>query len=269
MTSLSQPIYLVDAFAERPFEGNPAAVCPLQGPVSSRWMQSIAAEMNQAETAFLYPDGDVWRLRWFTPTIEVDLCGHATLAAAHTLWESGRAVRDKPLSFSTRSGVLRVSPTSNGYEMNFPALPVRAAEAPAELAEVLAAPPIWTGENGMDSFVELADEATVRSLQPDLHRLAKLPVRGVIVTARSSRFDFVSRFFAPASGIPEDPVTGSAHCALGPYWANKIGRTELLGYQASARGGQVRVAVRGDRVLLSGNAITLLKGELSVAPVPE
>jgi PhzF family phenazine biosynthesis protein len=268
MSRFGQPIYVVDAFAERPFAGNPAAVCPLTGPADASWMQSVAAEMNHAETAFLYPTEGAWRLRWFTPTVEVDLCGHATLAAAHVLWESGRAQLGTPLSFQTRSGVLTVASSGERYEMNFPTLPVSEIQPPADFAKVLGAAPVWVGRNDMDLFAELSNEATVRFLKPDLSRLAGYPVRGVIVTAPAAEFDFVSRFFAPASGVPEDPVTGSAHCALGPYWASKLGRTTLNGFQASPRGGRVRVTVRGERVLLGGGAVTVLSGELSVPPPP-
>jgi len=180
----AQPVYVVDAFAERPFEGNPAAVCPLPGPAHAGWMKAVAAEMNLAETSFLYPDGNDWWLRWFTPTVEVDLCGHATLAAAHILWETGRAPVGKPVAFHTRSGVLVVAPSGPGYKMDFPALPVKQAEPPSDFAEALGATFVWGGTNGMDLFAELSDEATVRSLKPDVTRLAKYPARGVIVTAR-------------------------------------------------------------------------------------
>ncbi|MEY4177239.1 MAG: hypothetical protein RLY70_813 [Planctomycetota bacterium] len=264
MANFKQPIYVVDAFTERPFAGNPAAVCPLAGPVTAAWMQQVAAEMNLAETAFLHQSNGQWNLRWFTPTVEVDLCGHATLAAAHTLWESGRAAIEQPLVFQTRSGALQVARDGAGYQMDFPALPVTQAPPPGELSQALDAIPVWVGTNGMDMFVELANEAAVRSLQPDMARLSRYPVRGVIVTARAAEADFVSRFFAPACGIPEDPVTGSAHCALGPYWASVLGRTDLVGFQASRRGGRVRVSVRGDRVILGGNAVTVLRGELDV-----
>ena len=264
MSPMKQPVYVVDAFAERPFAGNPAAVCPLAGPATAAWMQQVAAEMNLAETAFLHPSDGGWSLRWFTPTVEVDLCGHATLAAAHTLWESGRAAIEKPLVFHTRSGALQVRRDGAGYQMDFPALPVTHSPPPRELSQTLDAMPVWVGTNAMDLFVELADEAAVRSLRPDITGLARYPVRGVIVTARAAETDFVSRFFAPACGIPEDPVTGSAHCALGPYWASRLARADLVGFQASARGGRVRVSVRGNRVVLGGTAVTVLRGELDV-----
>lgn len=259
-----QSVIVVDAFAERPFTGNQAAVCILSNPAGTLWMQAIAGEMNLSETAFLHRRPDGWGLRWFTPTVEVNLCGHATLAAAHALMEAGVGEAGKPLVFHTRSGALSVIPDGTGYAMDFPALPVRPEQAPAGFAEALGATPVWSGTNGMDLFAELQDESTVRCLKPDFTRLGEFQVRGVIVTARSAEFDFVSRFFAPASGIFEDPVTGSAHCALGPYWSALLSRTELLGYQASARGGRVRVSVRGDRVVLGGQAVTVLRGELAV-----
>jgi PhzF family phenazine biosynthesis protein len=264
MSKPKQPIYVVDAFAEQPFAGNPAAVCPLVGPATTAWMQRVAAEMNLSETAFVHAREGRWCLRWFTPTVEVDLCGHATMAAAHTLWETGRATPAEPLVFHTRSGALTVFSEGALCRMDFPALPVVPTPGPADLPEALGAVPMWVGTNGMDLFVELVDEGSVRCLRPDLGRLSRYPVRGVIVTARSASVDFVSRFFAPASGVPEDPVTGSAHGALGPYWAEKLGRTELVGLQVSARGGRVQVGVRGDRVLLGGSAVTILRGELDV-----
>jgi PhzF family phenazine biosynthesis protein len=265
---MSQPIYVVDAFTDEPFRGNPAAVCPLPRPADAAWMQQVAAEMNLSETAFLYRQGDAWNLRWFTPTVEVDLCGHATLASAHLLWETNRAEAGSPIRFLTRSGPLGVVRSEAGYEMDFPARPVSLTHAPpAALAEALGVAPVWVGTNGMDALAELEDEASVVALRPNFARLEALPVRGLIVTALASTgqgYDFVSRFFAPASGVPEDPVTGSAHCALGPYWAERLGKADLVGYQASRRGGRVRVGVRGNRVLLGGRAVTVLRGELTL-----
>ena len=261
-------IVQVDAFTDRPFAGNPAAVCVLPGPAGDAWMQHIANEMNLAETAFLHPDGDAWRLRWFTPTVEVDLCGHATLASAHVLWTEGHAPRSTPLRFATRSGVLGAAARDGWIELDFPAEPARPAEAPEHLLAALGT----TGtvaRNRMDYLVEVADEAVVRRLSPDLGRLKLIKTRGVIVTARAAApYDFVSRFFGPAAGVDEDPVTGSAHCALGPWWAELLGRTQLVGYQASARGGVVRVDVRGDRVGLLGQAVTVLRGELAESSLP-
>jgi PhzF family phenazine biosynthesis protein len=265
---MKQPVYVVDAFADRPFVGNPAAVCPLAGPLHDSLMQQIAAEMNLSETSFVWREAGLWRLRWFTPTVEVDLCGHATLAAAHVLWEANYATSGRGLEFMTRSGKLTVEPHDTGYRMDFPALPVKATPSPKGFSEAIGSEPLWVGTNGMDLFAEVADESTLRSLRPDLGQLGTYAVRGIIVTARGTTSDFVSRFFAPASGVPEDPVTGSAHCALGPYWAAKLGRAELIGYQASSRGGFVSVSVRQDRVLLGGTAVTVLRGELDLPDGP-
>jgi predicted PhzF superfamily epimerase YddE/YHI9 len=254
----------VDAFSSRAFGGNPAAVCILDHAADDAWMQSVAAEMNLAETAFLRrrADGD-WELRWFTPNTEVDLCGHATLASAHVLWERGAAPASAPVRFHTRSGVLGAERQGDEIELDFPAEPANAVSAPPQLTAI-GAIPCWVGRNRMDYLVVVDDERTVRALRPDLGRLAELPVRGVIVTARASTegFDFVSRFFAPAVAVPEDPVTGSAHCCLAPYWGGVLGKTEMVGWQASERGGRVRVRLVGDRVKLAGPAVTVLEGTL-------
>jgi PhzF family phenazine biosynthesis protein len=264
---VSIPIFQVDAFADRPFAGNPAGVCPLGSEPPTRWMQSVAAEMNLAETAFLWPREEGYQLRWFTPTVEVDLCGHATLASAHVLWEVGRVNPGEPIRFSTRSGILTCTRNDGLIEMDFPAEPASTITPPPELILALGKYPIWSGKNRMDYLLELKSEEAVRELTPDLSALSQLPSRGVIVTAASSTpgVDFVSRFFAPQSGVPEDPVTGSAHCALGPYWGEKLGKTALVGYQASMRGGTVRVRVEGNRVILGGSAVTVFRGELSEA----
>jgi predicted PhzF superfamily epimerase YddE/YHI9 len=259
-----ESIAVVDAFADRPFAGNPAGVCLMREPADPEWMQLVARELNLSETAFLSPEGDAFRLRWFTPTVEVDLCGHATLATAHLLWELGRlAPTDEPL-FHTRSGLLSACRADGRILLDFPALPDQPCEPPAGLVKALGAPARYTGKNAFDYLAELESEAAVRELRPNLARLAALSARGVIVTARSDdpAFDFVSRFFAPGAGIPEDPVTGSAHCCLGPYWTDRLGKTELTGHQVSARGGTVQVQVRGDRVRLGGHAITVWRGEL-------
>jgi PhzF family phenazine biosynthesis protein len=262
------PIYVVDAFTDRPFAGNPAGVCPLDAPRPDDWMQAVAAEMNHAETAFTIPEGAGWRLRWFTPAVEVDLCGHATLATAHVLWETGRYPLGTAIRFFTRSGVLTATPDGDGIALDFPALPTEPAPPPTGLADALGADPVAVFSTRMDYLCELADEATLRRLDPDFGKLRSVKTRGLIVTARpadpAAGYDFVSRFFAPAVGIAEDPVTGSAHCALGPYWAAKLGKADLVGYQASRRGGVVRVGVRGDRVRLAGRAVTALRGELTV-----
>ncbi len=258
------PITIVDAFTDKPFAGNPAAVCVLEADPERHWMQQVAREMNLSETAFLVPRGAEWALRWFTPTVEVDLCGHATLAAAHVLYETGRVEPRDTARFRTRSGNLTARREGRRIILDFPALPSAWADAPPDLAEALGVKPVQVAKYQFDFLVELPSEAAVRDLTPDLARVALLPARGLVVTAVATTpgFDFVSRFFAPQSGVPEDPVTGSAHCALGPYWAERLGRTDLLAYQASARGGLVRVGVRGDRIDLAGDAVTVVRGEL-------
>jgi PhzF family phenazine biosynthesis protein len=263
---MNLPLFTVDAFTSQPFAGNPAAVCLLSGPKEDRWLQQVAREMNLSETAFLQPEGDGHRLRWFTPATEVDLCGHATLAAAHVLWERGRVRPHEPARFQTRSGVLTARCSGREIEMDFPTTPPEEAPAPAGIAEALGVPLRWVGRNRFDYLIEVAEEETVRTLRPNIAALAALPVRGVIVTARgiTPGFDFVSRFFAPAAGVPEDPVTGSAHCALAPFWGQRLGKQEMVGYQASPRGGVVRVRNAGERVFLIGQAVTVLRGELLV-----
>lgn len=261
---MSLEIFQVDAFADRPYVGNPAAVVPLPGPRDEEWMRAVAQEMNLSETAFLYPEGDAFRLRWFTPAVEVELCGHATLATAHVLWESGRLAPEATARFQTASGLLTAERHGEWIELDFPVNPAAPVQPPAGLAEALGAAPRFVGKSRFDYLLELATPAEVRSLAPDFTRLRTLPVRGVIVTARGdgAPYDFVSRFFAPGSGIDEDPVTGSAHCTLTPYWAERWGRDEMLAYQASARGGVVRVRLAGDRVKLGGQAVTVLAGRL-------
>jgi len=262
---MSIPIYTVDAFTDELFAGNPAGVCLLDDPRQPDWMQNVAREMNLSETAFLSPSAsDGFELRWFTPAVEIDLCGHATLATAHVLWESGTLDRRSPARFHTRSGVLTAARRGEWIELDFPAKREEPAPAPAGLAEALGVTPKYVGKNQFDYLVEVDGEVTVRRLTPNHAMLATLPVRGVIVTSRadSAGYDFVSRFFAPGSGVPEDPVTGSAHCALGPYWQSRLGKSEFVAYQASPRGGVVRVRVVGDRVKLGGKAVTVLRGEL-------
>jgi PhzF family phenazine biosynthesis protein len=261
---MPMPLFIVDAFAAAPFAGNPAAVCLPDRPRDDGWMQRVAGEMNLSETAFPLPEGDGWRLRWFTPAVEVALCGHATLATAHVLWQTGRAAPDRPLHFHTKSGPLTARREGAWIELDFPALPSRPCEAPPGLAEALGAELAWVGNYGLDYLCEVADEATLRGLRPDMQRLAGLKTRGVTVTSRpaGAEYDFVSRFFAPAAGVPEDPVTGSAHCALAPFWAARLGKTEMVGRQASRRGGEVRVRAAGDRVMLGGQAVTVVRGEI-------
>jgi PhzF family phenazine biosynthesis protein len=254
----------VDAFTDRPFAGNPAAVCILAEPRDDAWMAAVAREMNLSETAFLVRQADGFSLRWFTPAIEVALCGHATLASAHVLWEEKHLRPGEQARFHTRSGLLTADRRAEWIEMDFPATPEQPAEAPPGLEEALGAPPVYVGKNKFDYFLELPSEQVVRSLQPDFTALRRLPVRGIVVTARAEKdgYDFVSRFFAPGSGIDEDPVTGSAHCSLAPFWGRRLGKKEMVGYQASARGGVVRTRLAGDRVILGGQAVTVLCGDL-------
>ena len=263
---MPQTIYQVDAFTNRPFAGNPAGVCLLAEPREDAWMQAVALEMNLAETAFLLPEADGYRLRWFTPVIEVDLCGHATLASAHVLWETGTLPTTAQARFYTRSGLLTAEREGERITLDFPAGAPVETEAPAGLLEALGTTAQFVGRNRMDLLVEVDSEATVRGLKPNITRLETITARGVIVTARAAapEFDFVSRFFAPAAGINEDPVTGSAHCCLGPYWQTRLGKSEFRAYQASSRGGIVHVRVQGERVLLGGQAVTTLRGELLV-----
>lgn len=253
-------LWQVDAFTAEPFAGNPAAVCLLDGPRDDRWMQQVAAEMNLSETAFLLPEGEAFRLRWFTPATEVDLCGHATLASAHVLFS--RRGGSGGLTFLTRSGELRAARRGEWIELDFPALPAAEEPPPPGLLDALGAKPRSTHRSRFDRLLELDSEDAVRALRPDFRALAKVDTRGVIATARGKRHDFVSRFFAPAVGVDEDPVTGSAHCVLAPFWAARLGRNEMVGFQASPRGGEVRVRLAGARVLLGGRAVTVLEGEL-------
>lgn len=261
---MGQPLFQVDAFTDRPFAGNPAAVCILNEPGDAAWMQQVAREMNLSETAFLSRQDDGYDLRWFTPVVEVDLCGHATLASAHVLWEQGYLPAGAQARFHTKSGLLTAVQSSDWIELDFPAKPEEPAENIPGLADALGTTPIYVGMSQFDCLVEVESEADVRDLQPDLAQIAAIPVRGVIVTSRASTpgYDFVSRFFAPNVGVPEDPVTGSAHCVLSPFWSKRLGRERLTGYQASPRGGVVRVQLDGERVRLGGQAVTILKGSL-------
>jgi PhzF family phenazine biosynthesis protein len=261
---MDTPIYIVDAFAERPFQGNPAAVCPLKAPADEAWMQRVAGEMNLSETAFVVPGTGTFRLRWFTPAVEVDLCGHATLATAHLLWEQHLAPAGEPIRFETRSGLLTCTRRGAKIELDFPAEPAQPVPVSPGLSTALGAVPLSVGRNRFDVIAEFETAADVLRLHPDFGLLKAIPARGIIVTARSSdpQFDFVSRFFAPAVGINEDPVCGSAHCCLGPFWGERLGKTELLGRQVSARGGIIGVRLAGDRVVLSGTAVTVLRGAL-------
>ncbi len=259
---MNLPLFQVDAFTSRPFAGNPAAVCILDKPGDPAWMQDVASEMNLSETAFLFKQANGYSLRWFTPAVEVDLCGHATLASAHVLWEQGGLPAGEQARFHTKSGLLTAEHQANWIELNFPAKPEEPVEALPDLQEALGVPPVYVGMSQFDCLVEVDSEAVVRELAPDLAKLAGIPVRGVIVTSRASTlgYDFVSRFFGPRVGVLEDPVTGSAHCVLGPFWSKRLKREELTGYQASARGGVVRVRLDGEHVHLGGH----FQGELNV-----
>lgn len=262
---MSIRIVTVDAFTSVPFAGNPAAVCVMPEPRSDEWMRHVAREMNLSETAFLVPHNGGFNLRWLTPAVEVDLCGHATLASAHVLWQDGHLAEGQQARFHTRSGLLTASRSGDWIEMDFPVKHATPSDAPPELLPSLGiSKPIAVLRNVWDYMVEVESEAELRALNPDHSTLRKIPVRGVIVTARSSTpgYDFISRFFAPGSGVDEDPVTGSAHTALAPYWAAKLGKDEMAGYQASARGGVVRVRMNGDRVLLGGQAVTVMQAAL-------
>lgn len=260
------PVTYVDAFSNGPFTGNQAAVCVLNAGADAGWMQQVAAELNLAETAFVLrrPDTD-FDLRWFTPAVEVELCGHATLASAHVLWESGVLNSTATARFHTRSGALTAVRDGDWIELDFPSTPPAAAAAPDGLLEALGVDALFIGRSPFDYLIEVADEAAVRAAAPDFTRLKKISTRGVMVTARSSdpQFDFVSRFFAPGAGIDEDPATGSAHCCLAPFWAERFGRPSFVARQLSARGATIKVAVAGDRIKLSGRATTMMTGQLA------
>jgi PhzF family phenazine biosynthesis protein len=259
-------ITVVDAFTNRPFAGNPAAVCLLPAAHDDDWMQAVAGEMNLSETAFLARrDDGSFDLRWFTPKVEVDLCGHATLAGAHVLWEDGVLRMDEAARFRTRSGLLTATQREGGWiEMDFPATPEKEAEPPPGLLEALGANAVYVGKSRFDYLVQVASEDELRALRPDFSQLAKVDIRGVMVTsvATAAGFDFVSRFFAPAAGINEDPVTGSSHCCLTPFWARRLGRESMTALQVSQRGGVLKVRLDGDRVRVVGQAVTVMRGEL-------
>jgi PhzF family phenazine biosynthesis protein len=257
-------VFVVDAFTDRPFSGNPAGVVPLASEADPRWMQAVAAEMNLAETAFSWPEGAGFRIRWFSPLVEVALCGHATLATAAILWRTGLVRPDAAIDFTCASGVLGARRDGSAIVLDFPAKPCTAVAPPAGLADALGRQPRWCGMNGLDLLVELASEADVRTLTPDLALVARLPIRGLIVTARAEEpgWDVVSRFFCPAVGVPEDPVTGSSHCALGPFWSERLGRNVLRCRQLSRRGGSLVVTVSGERVQLAGQAVVVSEGRL-------
>jgi PhzF family phenazine biosynthesis protein len=264
---MALPIFQVDAFSDAPFAGNPAAVCLLSEKREDGWMQSVASEMNLSETAFVLRNDDVWDLRWFTPEAEVPLCGHATLATAHVLWETAALKTEEIARFHTKSGVLSARRDGSLIELDFPAFPCTPSRASEALVSALSVRPSYVGLSDLgvaEYLLELESEKAVRNVRPDYRKLGEAHAGGVIVTARSSRaeYHFVSRFFAPGLGVDEDPVTGAAHCVLGPYWGEKLGLSEVTGYQASQRGGVVRVGLAGDRVRLGGHAVTVLRGEL-------
>lgn len=260
------PLLHVDAFTDRPFAGNQAAVCILPTWKDDRWLQSVAAEMNLSETAFLVQQPAHFDLRWFTPMVEVDLCGHATLASAHVLWQQGLVKAEEKIRFSTRSGILTAIRSGDDIELDFPLKPEQVAEPPPGLTEALGVQAKYVSKGQFDYLVEVESEAILRQMAPDFKRLASVQVRGIIVTSASDdpRFDFVSRFFAPAAGIDEDPVTGSAHCCLADFWRKRLGKSDFVAYQASARGGVVKVRIQGDRAILGGKAVIVAKGELVV-----
>ena len=260
---MGQAIIQVDAFTDTPFGGNPAAVCVLPAPRDEMWMQQVAREMNLSETAFLHPEGAGYRLRWFTPTVEMPLCGHATLASAHVLYATRLLAPDATAHFFTHSGELRATKDGDWLTLDFPTRPIAEMPAPFDVAAALGVPVLHVAANQHETWLaEIASEEQLRALKPNF--AAMMGVHGVIVTCRASStgFDFMSRFFAPSIGIDEDPVTGAAHCSLTPYWAAKLGKSEMVGYQASPRGGVVRVRLAGERVALSGQAVTVLRGEL-------
>ncbi len=268
---MGTPLFVVDAFTDKPFAGNAAAVCLLEHEAPESWMQSVAAEMNLSETAFLHKcdHANGFNLRWFTPAAEVALCGHATIASSHALWESSTIENGQTIHFHTHSGELTATKNENWVELDFPALEQLAAAPPMELTVALGAQPSYTGRSSMDMLCVFESEAEIRSLTPDFLNLGKIPnVRGIIATAladeNSEGYDFVSRFFCPAVGVNEDPATGSSHCVLGPYWAKRLGKLDLKGHQLSKRTGKIRVIVAGDRVKLLGQAKTITAGELKV-----
>lgn len=263
---MALPLFQVDAFTSQPFLGNPAGVVLLEAPRPDAWMLNVAREMNLSETAFLLPEGGAYRLRWFTPAVEVTLCGHATLASAHILWEQGRLATDQTASFETLSGRLSAERTPDGWiALDFPARLCQPIISPEGLLEALGIQrPVFTGKYKEDYLIEVDSEDAVRALKPDFARLKRVETRGVVVTARASRMEYqvVSRFFAPAVGVDEDPVTGSAHCAVAPYWSAKLNRDAMLACQASTRGGLLRIRHAGQRVILGGQAVTVFSGSL-------
>lgn len=262
---MTYPLYLIDAFVDQPFSGNPAGVCLLPDEQPANWMQQVALEMNQSETAFLWPEADgAWQLRWFTPQVEVNLCGHATLAAAHALWQHYGDSTTARLKFRTHSGLLTATRLGDEIQLDFPADQPRSRDIPPEIHRLLGKPPVWFGRGNDDLLVVVESAAEVETFVPDLSLISAITERGLIISApgdADSGLDIVSRFFAPKVGIAEDPVTGSAHCLLAVYWGYRLAKTRLQARQASARGGLLNLELHGERVLLSGKARTMLKGE--------
>ena len=263
-------LFIADAFTSVPFAGNPAAVCIIEEDKSDKWMSDLAAEMNLSETAFVKKEKEGFSLRWFTPVTEVELCGHATLASSHILWQYGYLKNDEDAVFHTRfSGILKAVKNGDEITLNFPCISVKDCDSYPELVSALGMNPKYTGVSGQEEknhLIELYTEKQVRELKPDFSLLSKLPKSGIIVTAlsESKDYDFVSRYFTPSHGINEDPVTGSAHCSLTPYWSKKLGKSEMNAFQASSRGGKIKVKLEGDRVLLTGRAVTVLEGNLLI-----
>lgn len=257
-------LFQVDAFTDKPFAGNPAAVCILPAPRDDAWMRDVAREMNLSETAFLLRQDDGYNLRWFTSAVEVRLCGHATLASAHILWQEKCVASNQQIRFHTLSGLLTADRKGDWIELNFPTTPEEKEAVPPEIIQALGVTPRYTCKSGIRYMVEVESEEIVRAAQPNFEKLRALPGRGLVLTSRavSPEFDFVSRYFAPWVGINEDPVTGSSHCSLAPYWSKRLGKNELTARQVSARGGTLRLRLEGDRVCISGQAVTVLRGEL-------
>lgn len=259
--------YWIDSFANQAFQGNPAGVCLLQSPIDDLKMQNIAREIGLSETAFVTKNFSHFELRWFTPTVEVDLCGHATLASAHALWESKIATSES-IAFHTKSGMLTAKKDSEYVVLDFPTIAIKPLHSPIKnLLESLGInDPLYIGRSDKTVLIEVTSEKCLKNIQPDFELLKEVPIEGVVVTSRSEYpddYDFVSRYFGPREGINEDPVTGFAHCHLGPYWQTKLNKTKFLAYQASSRGGFIKIDMHDDRILLGGKAITIMKGEIS------
>jgi PhzF family phenazine biosynthesis protein len=261
---MKEKIYQVDSFTQTPYSGNPAGVCVLENHADDSWMQNIACEMNCAETAFLVKNGGSYKLRWFSPAVEVELCGHATLAAAHILWETESVPKDKEIIFNTLSGRLTARMTNGLIWLDFPTIPAEETAPPLGLERSLGEKILWCGKNRFDYLIELTSEEAVRQCSPDYKSLRTIPMRGCIITSRASSpaYNIVSRFFAPAIGIDEDPVTGSAHCCLAPFWHKRLDLLEFTSYQASKRGGYIHMILNDDRVMIGGSAVTIFKCEI-------